>query len=286
MSVAPIDQGTSVPYAINSKIETHLIRAISAMGVTAAPYYGQFFVSGRFDHGLDDVVPGPPTRHLLKTTLTIYIGDAINRQVYATTSFELKGVGNSEERAYISALSSLGSNNRQLRQFIESAKVKIIDYYNSNYENYLRRARTAMQERNYEEALYYSTSVPECCVGFAEANRLTMTIYQHHVDYEASLLLAKAQGEWAASPDEAGARRAYAYLSRIDPSAACYGQAMALGQQIQVTVKENWDFENKEKYRDQVALEKQRIAAARDIGVAYAKNQPRTITNFVFSRWY
>lgn len=283
ISIASIEQGENVPYAINAKIENYLMRAVSKYGVTADPYYGQFFVTGRFDHALDDIVPGPPSRHVLKTTLTLYVGDAINRQVYATTSFELKGVGNSEERAYISALSALGSRDGQLAQFMENAKSKIIDYYNQNYTSYLSKARNALQMRRYDEALYYTTSIPECCVGYAEASRMTLQIFQSNVDYDGDMLLAKARAAWSASPDENGAREAWSYLSQIDPSASCYGAAMNLGEQIRKTVKEDRDFEYKEKYRNEVALEKQRIAAARDIGVAWAKNQPRVITNYVIN---
>ena len=286
LSIAPIEQGENVPYAINTKVENQLMRAVSSHGVIADPYYGQFFVTGRFDNTLDDVVPGPPVRHVINGTFTVYIGDAINQQVYASTSFDVKGVGNSEERAYINALSSIGSKRNQLAQFIEGAKEKIIDYYNKNYKSYLAKAQTAMSQRNYAEALYYTTSIPECCIGYAEASRLTLSIYQSNIDYEGEVLLAEARGAWAANPNEDGAREAWSYLSRIDPSAACYGEAMKLGEQIRKTVKENWDFEVKEKYRDAVALEKQRIAAARDIGVAFAKSQPRVITNFIVSNRY
>ena len=280
ISIAPIEQGENVPYSINNRIENSLMRAVSCYGVSADPYYCQFFIAGRFDHALDDVVPGPPTRHVLKTTFTIYIGDAVNKQVYATTSFDLKGVGNSQERAYVNALSSM-RNNRQLAEFVENAKTKIIDYYNRNYQSYLSKAQLAMSNRNYEEALYYATSIPECCVGYHQACNLIMNIYQSNVDYEGDMLLSQARAAWSASPDEDGAREAWQYLSKIDPSAACYGAAMQLGNQIQKVIKENWDFEYKEKYRNEVDLERRRIAAARDIGVAYAKNQPRVITNFV-----
>lgn len=281
ISIAPIDQGENVPNSINNRIENQLMRAVSAYGVSADPYYGQFFISGRFDHALDDIVPGPPSRHVLKTTFTIYVGDAINRQVYASTSFDLKGVGNSQERAYISALSSISNHTYQLAGVIEEAKAKIIDYYNNNYQSYLSKARLAMQQRNYDEALYYATSIPECCVGYREACGVIMQVYQSNVDYDGDMLLAQARAAWAANPDEDGAREAWSFLSRIDPSASCYGAAMSLGNQIQKVVKENWDFEYKEKYRNEIDLERRRIAAARDVAVAYAKNQPRVITNFV-----
>ena len=284
ISVAPITQGDEVPAAINTKIENQLMRAVSACGVSADPYYGQFFIAGRFDAVLDDVIAGTPVRHVLKSSLTVYIGDAENRQVYASQSFDLKGVGNSEERAYINAIETLRSSNAEFRNFVENAKRKIIDYFNANYKSYLAKARTAMLNRSYDEALYYATSIPECCVGYGEANKLIQQIYKDNIDLNAQVLLAQAQGAWGAHPDEQGAEEAYALLAQIDPSSSSYAAAQALSKRIASVVKENWDFENKEKYRNEVALEKQRIAAARDVGVAYAKSRPRTVTNFIVTR--
>lgn len=284
ISVAPITQGDNVPHAINKKIEAALMRAATGCGVTADPYYGQFFVAGRFDASLDDVVPGPPAKHVLKSTLTLYIGDAENQQVYATESFDVKGVGNSEERAYISALSSLNSSNVRFSSFIEKAKAKILDYYNANYKSYLSQAKLALSNREYDKALYFASSIPECCVGYSQAYALIQDIYKSNRDYESQMLLAQAYAEWGAHPDEYGAERAYYYLSQIDPSSSCYPRAQELSKTISKVVKENWDFENKEKYKDELNLEKQRINAARDVAVAYAKSRPRTVTNFVVVR--
>lgn len=61
---------------------------------------------------------------------------------------------------------------------------------------------------------------------------------------------------------------------------------MALSKSIGQTVKKNWDFENVTKYKDAVALEKQRIESARAIGVAWAKNQPKTVNRYYWVSRY
>lgn len=281
VGIAPIEQGEEVPYSINSKIEGYLTRAVSKYGVIAGSYYSQFFISGRFDHTLDDIVSGPPTRYVIKTTFTIMIGDAVNEQIYASTSFELKGMGYSEEKAYISALGSLSSKQNELSRFIEEAKTKIIGFYDKNYKSYLAKARTAMKLRNYDEALFYTSSVPACSSGYGEASNLTAEIFQSNVDYDADMLLAQARAVWAANPTIEGASEACSYLAMIDPSAKCYPAAKALGEQIGRTVKDDIDFWTKGVYKDNMNIEKMRISAARDIGVAWAKNQPKIVTNFV-----
>ena len=44
------------------------------------------------------------------------------------------------------------------------------------------------------------------------------------------------------------------------------------------------DFEMRQKYNDQVKIERERIAAIRAIGVAYGKGQQPTTTNLMFLR--
>ena len=68
-----------------------------------------------------------------------------------------------------------------------------------------------------------------------------------------------------------------AFIKRILPEASCYDDAVALYKEIKAKVLEDWKFEMK-KYQDGVDLEKQRIKAWKEVGVAYGKNQKPTTT--------
>ena len=87
--------------------------------------------------------------------------------------------------------------------------------------------------------------------------------------------LAAAKAAWAAEQNSTGAAEAGKYLSEIYPDAKCYGDAEELYKEIKGKVLDDWKFEMK-KYNDQVALESQRINAAREIGVAYGNHQQPT----------
>lgn len=285
MSTLPIEQGENVPAAISSRLQAQLATAMSQYGVVAGDNETKFFVTGRFDNAyMEQTASGTQRNYFVKTTLTLYIGDYEGRKVFASRAFELKGVGNSVERAYSKCLRSLGSDNAEFISFVEDGRRKVIRYFDANYRTYLTRAQSALSMRNYEEAMYYASSVPECCKGYNEAMALINSIYRDYINYEADMLLAKARGAWTADPTAAGASEAYRYLQQIDPSASCYSEAVKLGKEMAKVVKANWDFENVQKYKDSVALEKQRIEAARAIGVAWAKNQPKkeVYVNWIF----
>ena len=284
LMTCPVEQLSEVPDEINEQMMTRFASALASADVVVGPDFGQFFLTGKFSDIYESVVPGPPKQNALHTTLTVYVGDIINRTVYATCTFDLRGVGTSEQRAYINALSQLNGSNKKLAEFIDGAKAKIIKYYDNNYRNILSKAKLAASTRNYEEAMMYAASIPECSVGYGEAVDGILEYYQAYIDYEGRQLLTAAQAAWAESPDKEGAVRAHGYLLQIDPAAACFSEAVLLMNDIKKVVKENWDFENKEKYHDAVDMRNRMIDAARAVGVAYGNGQQPTTTNLMWLR--
>lgn len=289
ISIANITKGEVVPESVNSQLEAKLTRALSKAGIVAAPYDAQFFIAGRFDDAYNDIISGPSQKYVVKTTLTLYIGDADAQKVFASESFELKGVGASDAQAYTRALNQVNAANAKLVDFIRKGKDKIIDYFNNNYQTYINNARKAMASRDYDQALFYASQVPSCCAGYAEANSLAMKIYSENTNYMGNKLLAQAKAAWAADPTEAGAREANKYLTQIDPSASCQGAAAALTAEMSKTTKKQWEFENVQKHNDAIALEKSRINAAKEVAVAWAKSRPKVVNRYHFvtvHRWH
>lgn len=284
ISIANITKGDVVPEAINSKLEGKLMRAMGAAGLMESPYDSRFFIAGRFDDAFNDVTGGPSQKNYVKTTLTLYIGDAEERKVFATESFELSGVGGSETQAYTKALNKISATNPKLIEFLKKGHETIINYFNTHYQTYLDKAKQAVAARNYDEALYYATLVPSCSRGYDQAHTLAMSIYGQRMNYDSQQLLAEAKAAWAADPTASGAALAHSYLVQIDPSASCYKEAQNLSAQMSKTTQKQWDFENVTKYKDQVALEKHRITAAKEAAVAWAKSRPKTVNRFVFLR--
>jgi len=282
VSVADITKGDIVPEAINQRLQAKLSQAIGKAGLVSAPFDSRFFVAGRFDDAYNDVTAGPLQKVYVKTTLTLYIGDADEQKVFASESFDLSGVGGSDTQAYTRALNKLGASNPRLVEFLQAGHEKIIDYFDANFESYINKARQAMSARNFDEALYYATAIPSCCKGYRQANSLALEILTKSMDINGQKLLAQARGAWAADPTASGAAEAHSYLSQIDPEASCYSEALALSKQISQATKKQWEFENITKYQNSVELEKRRISAAKEIGVAWAKSRPRTVNRYVF----
>ena len=53
--------------------------------------------------------------------------------------------------------------------------------------------------------------------------------------------------------------KAFDWLVFIEPGSSCESEAKALYNEIKQKVTSDWDFENREKYKDEAGLKKQRI---------------------------
>lgn len=280
--VISLPQIENIPEAALDMLNSRLATAISTDGIMASIPYGQFFVTAKFNHVTEDVVPGPPKQFAVHTSLTLFIGDIVGQQIYSSKTFELRGVGTSVQRALINSLQTMNAQNKNFKQFINAGRDKIINYFNNNYNTILAKANKAANIKKYEEALYYACSIPECCTGYTEASNNIIRIFQSYIDNDSDILYNKAYSAWSSSPNPDGAQIASLYISLIKPSSSVYSKSQQLVNEIKETVRGDFIFEKQEKYKDSLTLKKACIDAARHIGTAYGNGQKETTTNLLW----
>ena len=281
-SVVPITQGESVPDATQDYLLTKLSQLATVDGVSTDAAQSQFFITAKFNHITEDVTPGPPAQTVLHSYLTLYIGDISSQTVYATTTLELRGIGTSAQRAFINALRSVNSSNPTIVSFIEKGSKKVIDYFDRNYLSILSKARRAAEKNNFDEALWLLVSIPECCKGYKEAYALEQTYFKNYIDQVGIALYNAALAAWSAHPNGNGATKVFDFLMQIDPESSAYGNAKDLASEIKASVADDRHFELRQKYHDSIDLEKSRINAIREIGVAYGRGQQPSTTNLMW----
>ena len=122
LMVAPVEQGAEVTEGFNDMLMTRLTNVLTQKGVAADPDFNQFFITGKLTHFYKETLPGPPVKTAMHSMLTLYVGDAINQQVYASESFEVRGVGNTLERALMNAMQQLNAKNAKVESLIDKGK--------------------------------------------------------------------------------------------------------------------------------------------------------------------
>ena len=167
--------------------------------------------------------------------------------------------------------------------FIEDGKTKVIEYYDHEGEALIKKAQTLARQKEFDQAMYIVSLIPQQSKHYDAALAAGVEIYQAYIDDQCNINLAAAKVAWAAEQNKTGAYAAGEYLANILPDAKCYGEAMELYKEIKGKVLDDWKFEMK-KYQDGIDLEKLRIDAMRQVGVAYGTHQPSHTTSVEFLR--
>lgn len=278
-----------MPDAARSILANKLNQIVTQNGMGGAANNERFIITANVNVISKDLTATAPPMTALVLEVTLYIGDGFVGTKFSSTSISVKGVGESETKAYISALKGISPTNSNIQSFVGNGKSKIIEYYNSKCDFIIKEAQTLVSQNNFEEAIFKLTSVPEVCKDcYDKCMDAVGPIYQKQIDRECKSKLMEANTAWNAAQDSYGADTAGGILAQIDPNASCYKEALALSNKIAQRIKEidqrDWKLQLKEQ-QDNVDIRKATIKAIRDIGVAYGNGQPKTVTYNVRGWW-
>ena len=283
ISVYASDHSENFPEGAKAMMENKLTQLLTRNGIAGLDYTGQFLLTVTTTPLDKDIIAGPPSKIAEKMEMNLYIIDAYAKTIFSTTSFSVRGLGETENKCYLNAISRMPLQSPAIAQFIQEGKEKIIGYYDHEGEALIKKAQFLAKQKKYDEALFWVTLIPQQSKHYDAALAAGLEIYQQYLDNECNINLAAARQAWAAQQNAEGAALAGEFLAKILPDAGCYGDAMALYKEIKGKVLDDWKFEMK-KYQDGVDLEKQRIEASRAVGVAYGNHQPSKEVNIEFLR--
>ncbi len=277
------EQIEGISQIARNALENKLSQIASQNGMGGGVYNPRFIITANIVVLTKDITPTVPPMHAYTLDVNLYVGDGIDGILFANHTVTVKGVGNNETRAYLNAINNIQSRNPQYQYFIENAKRKIIEYYNANCDLIIKEAKALEAMHQYEAALSTLFTVPSVCKEcYEKCLDLLGPIFKKKIDRDCQMQLAEATNAWNAGQDFNAAQRAIRFLSGIDPAASCYSSAFALSDRIAKRMKEldqrEWNFLMKQQ-QDAVDIQRLAIGAARDIGVAYGRNQPRIIYN-------
>lgn len=282
VSIVLDEEFANVPAAANTVLYQSLMRIATANGLTTEAPGTPFVLTAHCDVLDKSNLPGPPVQTVYNLGITFYIADVYMQKKFATAYLTLDGVGTGEVKSYINAFKHIHASNKEIVQLIEKGKANMVNYYDTQYPVIMKEAKRLEGLQKYEEALAMVLSVPLCTKGGEAASFYGLQLYTKNLDRMNLFLLNSARALWAAGQSQQTAYKVCSMLAQIDPDAACYADAARLMAEVKKQVRSDIDFEMREKYHDQIALEKQRIESARAVGVAFGNGQQPTTTNVMW----
>ena len=284
ISVQLDEDFSNVPSAASKVLYQSLNRIATENGLTTDSPTTPFVLTAHCDVLDKSNLPGPPIQTVYNLGITFYMADTYTQKKFGTAYVTLNGVGTGEVKSYINAFRRINANNEEIKSLINRGKNNMMTYYDTQYPNIIKEAKRLASLQNYEEALTMVLSIPVCSKGGDEASKYGLQLYTQYLDRMNLFLFNQAKALWTAGQDQQTAYNVCAMLAQIDPDAACYTEAGKLMKEVKSQVRSDIDFEMREKYHDQIQLEKDRISTARAVGVAFGNGQKPTTTNLMWLR--
>jgi len=292
-------------------LSNKLNQVTSNNGIGGNQVNPRFIITAAVNVGSKDIIGGPPQMIAQNIDVTLYIGDAITNTMYSNVTLSLKGVGTNENKAFIESFKGINSNNKEVIEFLEAGKNKIINYYSTNCDFIIKDAQTLVNQEKYDEAIYQLSLVPEVCqVCYFKSLDYLSSVYQQKIDADCKRKFNDAKASWAATQNHTGAEKAGDILSTINPLASCQPEIndfiKSVEAKLKADEKERWLFKMKQ-YADKIAMEKEQVRIAeekskrddtyreiqsqrnseldeirinsyREVAIEHAKNQPKSVT--------
>lgn len=266
-----------------SILENRLSQIISANGMTNG--YSRFILTAFPVVVTKDVLGTAPSTFAYTINLSLFLGDGFDGNVFTSHTLTLKGVGRTEEKAFINAFNNLSTNSREIKDFVSRGKEEIVKYYSQRCDVIIRKAQMLENQNHFDEAIYMLINVPEASSCYNKALTAVDDIYKKKINRECPLLLNDAKNYWAANPTVEGAQVVAEILRDIDPRANCYKDVSkftaTVGKRVLELDGREWDL-----YVDkEVGLQKDLIKAYRDVGKAWGEGQPKTVHYNIRGWW-
>jgi hypothetical protein len=261
-----------------SKLETKITQIVAENGIAASGYNNNFVIYPKFSvYEVNNVEGGMQNITVSTCELSLFIKQIENNLLFCSVSKQIKGSGQNKSLSLTSAIAKIPVNDSQFKTFLETGKSKIIKYYSDKCQDIIDKADKLTKIEKFEEALGLLMTVPEevpSC--YNKIQTKSIETYKEFKNHQCLVLIQNAKTKMASNQY----KQALEILKNVEPSSGCFKQADEIitkaSSKIDIEEKKLWNLQLK-MYNDDVALEKQRINAIKEIASAYYKSQPKTI---------
>lgn len=155
--------GLKIPYRSYRMLANRISQAASLNGLSAERTARVFNIVPQADVLTKEVTATAPPLISTVLELSLKLTDRFEGSSYSQVTYELKGVGKTEEAAYTQAFRQFNARDPRLRSFFVRGKDKIIEYYNSRCDLLLAKADGYVSAGKYTEAYEMLINVPPVC---------------------------------------------------------------------------------------------------------------------------
>lgn len=145
---------------LTKRIAVKMLEMASLNGISGTGTSPVFFMGADIFSAGRTVTGTTPQKMAVKYEVTYKVINGLTSDVYATTTQEIMGVGNTFKEAEINAVRNI-KNNAQIQKMLNTASTRIIDWYNTNLPTIKNQVDAAASSGDYDLALSIVESIPQ-----------------------------------------------------------------------------------------------------------------------------
>lgn len=244
-------------------LKDRLNNAITKVGYGGEGANPRFIIGPSVNILSSNLTATAPPKYANTYEINFMVVDTQTETVFNSYSTELKGVGDSEEKAFISGARNLKLNTQGFIDFLKQSENKIFKYFEDNCSAILAEANSEAAIRNYDVAFSLLNSIPkeseEC---FKSVQEQKISFFELNLNTSCAELLNKMRAELGKFNDSSGSgfnAEAMHYYSLIDAKSSCYKDAQKEYNQyvskLDPVAKRDWNQKLVE-YKDEIELVK------------------------------
>jgi hypothetical protein len=161
--------------------------------------------------------------------IILYVIDLQENKIFNSLSLNLKGLGDTKLKAYVDCIKRLEPQNKQIKEFLENGKTKIINYYTTQCDYIQANAKNLAKQNKFDEALYNLSLVPnvsESCYNVTLSNMIE--IYNSKINYECRQSIDKAKLNLSFNRFD----EVIPLVTMISPKSDCYKESQSLLKEL------------------------------------------------------
>lgn len=200
-SVLPPAINTNLTQAASDKLGTRMIQIATQNGIGGLCKNPVLAMVSRVDCVQRELTGSAPQKAIVKYEVTMYCGNFITNDIYASSSQTITGVGSNFEDASSKAMNEL-KNTADMQKMLSTASERAIKWYSST-ANVKKIVDEAVGNRNYALAMALLSSVPsQASATYAYAEKRNKEVSDLFFEEKAAELLGELEGAIAAAGEE------------------------------------------------------------------------------------
>lgn len=222
-SVLPPAVDKNIPQAASDKLGTKMIQIASQNGIGGLCKNPVLAMVSRVDCVQRELTGTAPQKAIVKYEVTMYCGNFITNDIYASSAQTITGVGSTFDEASSKAMNEL-KNTADMQKMLQTASERAIKWYSAT-ANVQKLVDEEVGNRNYALAMALLSSVPEqASATYAYAEKKNKEVSDMFFEEKAAELLGELEGAIAAAGDDYNPGLG-AYLKVIPVRSSSYARA-------------------------------------------------------------